>query len=86
VFLNIPNSNATSEIVHKHLKDSKIAVDQVSRMKSKFSGSACFVIDCTDIEYNDMKNSDLWPDGTTLRDFIGERNSDYVLDSFPTTK
>jgi len=86
VFLNIPNSNATSEIVHKHLKDSNIAVDQVSRMKSKFSGGACFVIDCTDFEYNDMKNSDLWPDGTTVRDFIGERNNDYVLDSFPSSK
>lgn len=87
VFLNIKYTNADSESIFKHLSRYDIAVDRVTRMRSRFNdNNRCFVIECTDIEFEQMKDEKLWYSGTTLRDFIGDINNDHALDFYPQKK
>lgn len=58
--------------IYNHLKNYNFDVNKVSRIETKYDYYRCFVIECTDLEFEDLINSNIWHVNTKIKEFIGD--------------
>lgn len=83
LLLTMYDCDAESKDIFTHLKKQKFEIYKVSRITTKGDSYRCFVIECSDLEFEEIINSEYWHPNTRLTIFRSQLFPERVIESHP---
>ena len=84
VFVTLYNSATSAENMLQHLNENNYDVNKVLRIKtrSRSENYRCFAIECSDLDYDDIRNNEnLWHPGTLVGDMMQQPSDEKILET-----
>lgn len=83
LLLTVYDCEADSKAILTHLKKQNFEIYKVSRITTRGDNYRCFVIECSDLEFEEIIDSPYWHPNTRLTIFKSKLNQERVLESHP---